>query len=54
MEQVGEKGRKTKTFTAFLKFCFVKAGFQVWRVLLEAPCGNLVWLLYNTSLQHFT
>lgn len=54
MEQVGEKGRKTKTFTAFLKFCFVKAGFQVWRVLLEAPYGNLVWLLYNTSLKHFT
>lgn len=42
MEQVGEKEKKNKTFTAFLKFCFVKAGFQFWRALLEAPYDNLV------------
>lgn len=68
MEQVGEKGIKTKTFTAFLKFCFVKAGFQVWRVLLEAPYGTLTRILslflieergqgtegrQQRSLQHF-
>lgn len=43
MEQVGERGKKkNKTFTAFPKFCFVKAGFQFWRALLEVLYGSLV------------